>query len=318
MSVIATVFEPQRPLPKTAWQLFASLLSGDLVPGPAWEKGSHRRKFLLRSLAMPFATAHFLSRLVDQPHLARKLHMQPGLPCRLHRPWLSVNLTRQQASEAICWHYDTFHRLLPEGMVNSYLTTSGCTLARLTGKDEQSYSIRLWSDAALDKEGEATLTFYDALETPLARLTFTVCPFNGLTTLYIGGLQGPKSHVPHEAIQGATKACHGLFPKRLLVEAAMMLAQFLEVEAIRAVSNETHIYQSLRYRKKKLRQLHADYNSFWESLGGVVDGQRDFVLPLMMPRKPIEEIASKKRAEYRRRYELLDSLQSQTAERCQR
>jgi uncharacterized protein VirK/YbjX len=139
-----------------------------------------------------------------------------------------------------------------------------------------------------------------------------------LTTLYIGGLQGPKSHVPHEAIQGATKACHGLFPKRLLVEAAMMLAQYLDVEAIRAVSNETHIYQSLRYRKKKLRQLHADYNSFWESLGGVVDGQRDFVLPLMMPRKPIEEIASKKRAEYRRRYELLDSLQSQTAARCQR
>jgi uncharacterized protein VirK/YbjX len=27
-----------------------------------------------------------------------------------------------------------------------------------------------------------------------------------------------------------------------------------------------------------------------------------------MPRKPMEEIASKKRSEYRRRYELLDSL----------
>ena len=32
------------------------------------------------------------------------------------------------------------------------------------------------------------------------------------------------------------------------------------------------------------------------------------MLPLAMPRKPMEEIASKKRAEYRRRYALLDSL----------
>ena len=32
------------------------------------------------------------------------------------------------------------------------------------------------------------------------------------------------------------------------------------------------------------------------------------MLPLAMPRKPMEEIASKKRSEYRRRYALLDSL----------
>ncbi|WP_374684537.1 DUF535 family protein [Scandinavium hiltneri] len=37
-----------------------------------------------------------------------------------------------------------------------------------------------------------------------------------------------------------------------------------------------------------------------------------------MPRKPMEEIASKKRSEYRRRYELLDGLQMQTAGVCQR
>ncbi|WP_115509764.1 DUF535 family protein, partial [Enterobacter hormaechei] len=39
--------------------------------------------------------------------------------------------------------------------------------------------------------------------------------------------------------------------------------------------------------------------------------------PPVMPRKSMEEIASKKRAEYRRRYELLDSLHAQTAHRCQ-
>jgi len=33
-----------------------------------------------------------------------------------------------------------------------------------------------------------------------------------------------------------------------------------------------------------------------------------------MPRKPLEEIASKKRAEYRRRYEFMDMLEKQLSE----
>jgi len=36
-----------------------------------------------------------------------------------------------------------------------------------------------------------------------------------------------------------------------------------------------------------------------------------FALPLMLPRKTLEDIASKKRAEYRRRYTLLDTLAEQ-------
>jgi len=36
-----------------------------------------------------------------------------------------------------------------------------------------------------------------------------------------------------------------------------------------------------------------------------------FTLPLSLPRKTLEEIASKKRAEYRPRYQLLDALAEQ-------
>ena len=162
-----------------------------------------------------------------------------------------------------------------------------------------------------DKEGEATLTFRDENNTVLAELTFTLCQFNGVNTFYIGGLQGAKAHVPHQLIQTATKACHGLFPKRLVVDALLTLTAPLSVEHVRAVSNETHIYRSIRYRRKKRDKLHADYNSFWESLSATVDNKGEYVLPLALPRKTMEEIASKKRAEYRRRYELLDTLQQQ-------
>ncbi|WP_039056380.1 VirK/YbjX family protein [Enterobacter sp. Bisph1] len=317
MSIIAHTPHAEFTLPKTAGQLFRSLISGELMPGLAWQNPAYRRKFLLRSLATPVDTARYLSRLVELPLLGQMLQVQPGLPCRLHRPWLSINMSRTQTAQAICGHYENMARLLPAAFINSYLSKSGLKLAILTGKDEQTYSVRICADFMQDKEGEATLLFCDADDTRLAELTFTLCSFAGKNTLYIGGLQGAKAHVPHEAIQLATKACHGLFPKRLLVETLMAMAQFLQIEQIRAVSNETHIYRNARYSKKKQGLLHADYNSFWASLGGAVDEHGDYVLPLTMPRKPMEEIASKKRSEYRRRYALLDSLQQQTAAHCQ-
>ena len=297
--------------PKTGWQLFRSLASGAITPGLAWQNPTYRRKFMLRSLATPFSTARLLASLAKQPCLMQMLQVQPGLPCRLHRPWLTVNMSRQNALESLNCHYQMMSRQLPATLLKGYLSKKGMTLVTLTGKDEQPFTLRLCADAFLDKEGEATLAFCDHQNTVLAEMTFTLCQFEGKSTLFIGGLQGAKSHVPHELIQGATKACHGLFPKRLLVEAAMTLGTAFPVEQIVAVSNATHIYRSWRYRKKKEGKLLADYDSFWLSIGGQQQDHGNFVLPLTMPRKPIEEIASKKRSEYRRRYALLDSLISQ-------
>ena len=273
---------------------------------------------MLRSLATPLSTARLLSDLAKHPHLMQMLQVQPGLPCRLHRPWLTVNMDRQRALESLSWHYQTMCRQLPATLTHGYLSKQGVTLLTLTGKDEQQFSVRLCADAFMDKEGEATLVFCDGQNTALAEMTFTLCQFEGKSTLFIGGLQGAKAHVPHELIQGATKACHGLFPKRLLVEAAMTLGAAFPVEQIVAVSNDTHIYRSWRYRKKKEGKLLADYDSFWLSIGGEKQDNGNFMLPLVMPRKPMEEIASKKRAEYRRRYALLDSLIQQMKQATQR
>ena len=302
------------PQPKSGWQLFKSLASGSLTPGLAWQNPAYRRKFMLRSLATPFTTARLLGNLAKQPRLMQILRVQPGLPCRLHRPWLTVNMGRQNTLDALDNHYQMMSRHLPASLLNGYLSSQGITLVTLTGKEEQQFSVRLSADAFLDKEGEATLTFCDHQNTVLAELTFTLCKYQGNSTLFIGGMQGAKAHVPHEHIQLATKACHGLFPKRLLVEAVMTLAGAFPVEQILAVSNATHIYRSWRYRKKKEGKLLADYDSFWRSLGGQQQDNGNFALPLTMPRKPMEEIASKKRSEYRRRYALLDSLIQQVSQ----
>lgn len=318
MSSIVDTSLSNLPQPKSGWQLFKNLAFGEIAPGLAWEKTAYRRKFMLRSLATPLSTARLLSELAKHPHLMQMLQVQPGLPCRLHRPWLTVNMDRQRALASLSWHYQMMCRQLPATLTHGYLSKQGVTLLTLTGKDEQQFTVRLCADAFMDKEGEATLVFCDSQNTALAEMTFTLCQFEGKSTLFIGGLQGAKAHFPHELIQGATKACHGLFPKRLLVEAAMTLGAAFPVEQIVAVSNDTHIYRSWRYRRKKEGKLLADYDSFWISIGGEKQDNGNFMLPLVMPRKPMEEIASKKRSEYRRRYELLDSLIQQVKQATQR
>lgn len=316
-SIVDTPYSHLQP-PESGWQLFKSLASGALMPGLAWQNPAYRRKFMLRSLAAPVSTARLLAGLAQQPRLMHLLQVQPGLPCRLHRPWLTVKMNRQNATQALTCHYQAMSRTLPAALLNGYLSKQGITLLTLTGKDEQRFTVRLCADAFLDKEGEATLVFCDSQNTALAEITFTLCQFEGKFTLFIGGLQGAKAHIPHELIQSATKACHGLFPKRLLVEAAMTLGAAFPVEQIVAVSNATHIYRSWRYRRKKEGKLLADYDGFWLSIGGQMQENGHFALPLAMPRKPMEEIASKKRAEYRRRYALLDSLTEQVSQAAQR
>lgn len=297
--------------PRNGWQLFKMLVSGQWMPGSAWQNRRYRQKFLLRSLATPVVTWRLLNSLASQPHLEVLLKAQPGLPCRMHRPYLSVNTSRNQARAALGFHYKQLIQLLPATLLLSHWSNNGATLAQLTGKNGEQYRIQLAALSMLDKEGESTLLFCDENDTVLAEMTFTLCQRNGKPTLFIGGLQGAKSGVPHENIQLATKACHGLFPKRLLLETACHLAPLLNASQIQAVGNDTHIYRSWRYAKKKKDKLHADYDSFWLSMGGDPDDEGYFMLPNTITRKPMEEIASKKRAEYRRRYELLDSLAAQ-------
>lgn len=291
-------------------QLFIQLTTGKLQPGTFWQKASFRRKFLLRSALMPHATGQLLRTLTQWPELNTLLACQPRLPIRLHRPYLAVNLTRTFALNALRMHYETLGELLTREQLFDYLSQTGLSLAKFTAKDGSQFQLDLISLVSLDKEGESTIVIRDGERRTLAEITFTFCLFNKKRTLFIGGLQGAEQHVPHNVIQQATKACYGLFPKRIVMEAICQFAQVLQAEHILAVGNNTHIYRSWRYSDKKT-QMHADYDAFWSSLGGVKINGDYFSLPLTIAQKSEAEIASKKRAEYRRRYALLNQVAEQ-------
>lgn len=296
--------------PLSGFQLMTSLLSRRRVPGPSWELPRYRFKFLFRALMHPRRTFGMLDYLAHHPQRDEILTAMPSLPCKLHRVYQASNITSEQAMKRITDHYDMIGHCLPPAINHGYLGKKPMAIATLTGKEEQRYAITFNAVSRLDKEGEATLSFNNQEGQPIAIVTFSFIRYQGQPTLFIGALQGPRANVEHQQIQMATKACHGLFPKRLAIEALTTLAELAGMTQIVAVGNHTHIYENPRYKKRK-GMVFADYDSFWETMDAKQGDDGYFHLPRQIAHKPLEEIASKRRAEYRRRYQLLDDLESQ-------
>ncbi|MBV6821193.1 VirK/YbjX family protein [Rahnella sp. PD12R] len=296
--------------PLSGLQLMTALLSCRTVPGPSWKLPRYRFKFLYRALLHPRRTFAMLDYLAHHPQRDEILAAMPSLPCKLHRIYQTANITPEQAMKRITDHYDMIGHCLPDAINHGYLSKKEMAIATLTGKEEQRYAITFNAIARLDKEGEATLTFHNAEGVSIAIVTFSFIEYQGKPTLFIGALQGPKANVDHQEIQRATKACHGLFPKRLVIEALTTLADVTGMTQLVAVGNHTHIYENPRYKKRK-GMVFADYDSFWETMEAKPGEDGYFHLPRQIAHRPLEEIASKRRSEYRRRYQLLDDLESQ-------
>lgn len=299
-----------KPQPKTGLTLFTALISGQLTPQKIWCSPTWRTKFLLRSLLTPVSSWQHMNHIANVDAMQRVLPLQPTLPGKLHRPYLHLGLSTAQRVTAMRDHYQFVERIKRAELRQAMLSASELELVKISGKGDEDISVRLMCCGRSEREGEVNLSLYFN-DVRLALLTFSVIQENDRPLLVIGGLQGAHRETPHELIRDATKACYGLFPKRLLLEVLLRLTAELGVQRICAVRDSGHVFYSLRYRLKKKDVFHASYDEFWQSVNASAISRHLYQLPLSIDRKPLEEIPSKKRAEYRRRYELLDRLHQQ-------
>lgn len=166
------------------------------------------------------------------------------------------------------------------------------------------------------REGELVLNlFEDQLRVASIAFTFGKSAHCISTRIIVGAIQGIHSGVPKdESLQiykRLTKSFEGLRPRSLLVEVLGMLAHKLEVKKISAVADEYRHHRHPYFGKRDVVKFSTDYNEIWRDHGGVLDAQAGFYeLPIVPPRKTIDEIPSRKRAMYRRRNEILEYLDS--------
>lgn len=269
-----------------------------------WNERKFRYKFVSRCLLHPVTTIKYLNGLCGLEHPGKLITGNPILPTKIQRPYLYKGLSVRNRAKAILEHYRFVQSFPHYGIKQLFLSEKQTLLAYVEGKGGSKIDI-FCGPCGYDREGELTLTLCFN-EIPLARLSFAFIRHAGQQAAFIAGLQGPDKSIGVGIIRDATKKCYGLFPKRILYEAFTAVLKECGINEIYAVSERNHVYRQLRYFFQKRTVFVASYSEFWESIDGVKEGTL-YHLPLQKIRKSPENIASKKRAEYRNRYRLLDT-----------
>ncbi|GCV02234.1 regulator of virG protein [Escherichia coli] len=297
----------------SAMILLVKLMTDPTYQRRRWEMRNFRYRFFLRTLFVyPVATFRYLRALCELEDLEQLLEAIPVLPAKLHRPYLYRSNAARQRAQAVLEHYQ-FVRTQPE-QVRRYLQGYRETpLVSAEGRGGELISVTC-TPSGFDREGELMLVLYCG-GTPVIRISFSFIRWQGKFTLFIGGLQGPREDGA-ATIRHTTRACHGLFPRRVLCEAVAALAEVCRLNTITAVSEERHVLRHDRYAARKEGRFVARYSECWIAAGGVYDSNGFYRLPVPLPRKGAEDIPARKRAEYRRRNALLDSIRSGILDIC--
>ena len=188
-------------------------------------------------------------------------------------------------------------------------------------------SVSLWHGAAcMEKELAAFLLFEPGQrkegllsvmlrlgESALYQIIFWLNKAeDGEMAMWIGAMQGPNMENAKDVVKQVTKACHAYRTKNLILYMAQAVARSLGLKHIYAVSNEGYYANNHVRRDRKLK---TDFGAFWEEAGGhVLADARFYELPLVEMRKTMEEVPTRKRAVYRRRFAFLDDVEAQIAE----
>lgn len=134
-----------------------------------------------------------------------------------------------------------------------------------------------------------------------------------LPALVIGAMQGPNAEDAQDFVREMTKRAHRFRTKNLILYMVQAVARALGVDQMFAVSNAGYYANNHLRRDRKLK---TNFGAFWEEVGGALtEDPRFYELPLTLSRKTMEEVPTRKRAVYRRRFAFLDEVDAQIGAR---
>ena len=246
------------------------------------------------------------------------LHRQIGLYELMTRIFFYKDSTATERLEAIINHFDYIQNIFTDEAIRSMYSIDKDNFLDDVSRikrgfvvwqsEELNMKAQLYYGAGQRKEGLLTLLL--TLENQgVYHANFRFGKgFNGEPAMWIGTIQGYKDGLDNA--KTVTKKMFGYRPKNFVMFLLRHIAVLCKVESIYAVSDEgfyanTHLVRGHRAKVAELDPL-------WEESGGVVcSDDRFFNIPLEEYRKPIEEIKSQKRSQYRKRYELLDQYEQE-------
>lgn len=201
--------------------------------------------------------------------------------------------------ETICYTLSVIKKELGDVKTRELLKNKTIKLVQLTDEFSLNFDISFINDPF---EGFFALSLVDNKDQHLYNASFVLLPEN---KLLITCIQGPKGNEAQDIVRGLTKKLHGSRPMYFLVDAFKVFAKEI---------NYTLIGIPLEHQVKKRwygsQKVFFDYNSFWQ------ENNASFInsywkIPLEIERRELEDVATKKRSMYRKRYAMYDLMESE-------
>lgn len=270
-------------------------------------RGLRRVRFALRCLWNFDASFLWFDYLKDSPQLQRARIPADVLQLP-HRPHFDFRLGALDTTRLLVDHQALVAKRLERTLLEQIELGENCTVAELEGKSGGVHTLVLSQQGRFLKEGLLSLSLLNPARETVMNLSVTFGTRRDVMTALVGGLQSCPTHAT-DRLRHSTHELHGIQPRILLVHALRVLCSQFEVHHIEAVSAQNHVFRSKRYRFKKTVRL--SYETLWEMVGGTRRCDGNYDIPVAAERKPLTSYPSKKRSEHRRRFDLLDLMESQ-------
>ncbi len=280
-----------------AWRTSKGIFDGPSVRRVASRVDFTRKALIERANIGPFVEPR------PGSELAADLALRPEIVGAIVWPYICHRWSASTRIRTLLGHYEGIEVLRPQ------FTFSAADSFDLLDLGDLLAGLRIVVDKPkwFIREGQLVINLFSFQDRTFS-LAFSLGTEGGQRVAYIGAIQGVHREGVLEAYKEFTKVLYGMRPRDFLIEVFKMLVQSIGVVKILAVRDSSRHHRSAYFSEGKKEALRVNYDEVWIERGGVLDGEDFYSLPIFSSLKDPDQVPSKKRAMYRRRYDLLNTL----------
>jgi uncharacterized protein VirK/YbjX len=284
---------------KMSW-LWAT--SAAVCPGSGLAVAGRRVKFITRALAIYDAIAPFMS-APQASALGRLMERRPHTVGAVTWPYQCLGWDARTRLARIRDHYEVVDSM--QGPINFDV---GCMLLLLDLKNiYRGLQVVIDHPMWFMREGQITINLFID-KTRIYSLVFSLFSEADGNGAFVGAIQGRDLEGILDQYRDLTKACHGMRPRDLLIEVFRMFCAHLGMNQILAVSDAYRQSRSDYYGQKRMKVSLINYDEVWRERGGTLVDPMFYSLKVENNFRDLDTVPTKKRALYRRRYDMLTSF----------
>ena len=299
MSAPPTTSQARPALP---WSLILSAVT--CIEPDASLPALKRRAKLLYDMAR---ARPWLSRWMKQagPNalLRRRIERNPQLLGFVTWPYIHAGWPADRRFDALSEHLRVVDELYPwlaldEGERIEVLSLEGLAPGLSLEVDSEFWFIREgWLAFNLFLHGDRLMS-----------IAFSLAREQGGLVARVGAIHGSNRPNALEVSRQVTRTLHGLRPRDFALKLFQLFLGAMGVAQLLCVADENRHHRHAYFGPRAAQALRMNYDEVWQENGGQRLSSGFFRLPISPAAKPLHDVPTRKRAMYRRRYEMLAEL----------